>query len=36
MCKLFEINGQKDCQKPVIFSKSSKGLCKELAQGNLN
>ena len=34
VCKLFEINGQKDFQKPAIFSKSSKHFVKELAQGN--
>ena len=34
MCKLFKINGQKDFEKPVIFSKSSKHFVKELVQGN--
>ena len=34
MCKLFEINGQKDLQKPVMFSKSSEHFIIELALGN--
>ena len=34
MCKPFEINGQKDFEKPVIFSKSSKHFVKQLSQRN--
>ena len=34
MCKLFEKNGQKDLQIPVIISKSSKHFIIELALGD--
>ena len=36
MCILFKIIGQKDFDKPAIFSESSENFVKEFAQGNSN
>lgn len=35
ICKLFQISGQKDFQKPVIFPNFSKHYFIEVAHGNL-